>query len=186
MNPTDVLAQSQDVARAVLANVSRDQLEADTPCSEWTVAQLIDHLVGAQYWAQGGVQGAPLEATGEGAAQGDFVATFDQAARDNLAAFSEEGALGRTVNPGFGDMPAPALLGLSATDTFTHAWDLAKATGQDTDLAPGLAAALLEQSRQAIQPAFRSEEGTIFGMEQTAPDGAPPADQLAAFLGRTV
>jgi len=186
MNPIDVLAQSQDVARSVLANVSRDQLEADTPCSEWTVAQLIDHLVGAQYWAQGGVQGAPLDATGEGAAQGDFVATFDQAARDSLAAFSEEGALDRTVNPGFGDMPAPALLGLSATDTFTHAWDLAKATGQDTDLAPGLAAALLEQSRQAIQPAFRSEEGTIFGMEQTAPDGAPPADQLAAFLGRTV
>ena len=124
--------------------------------------------------------------TGEGAAQGDFVAIFDQAAQDNLAAFSEEGALGRTVNPGFGDMPAPALMGLSATDTFTHAWDLARATGQDTDLAPGLAAMLLEQSRQAIQPAFRSEEGTIFGMEQAAPDGAPPADQLAAFLGRSV
>ena len=186
MNPTDVLAQAQDVARGVLANVSADQLELDTPCSEWSVAQLIDHLVGAQYWAQGGVQGVALEATGEGAAQGDFVATFDQAARDNLAAFCEEGALGRTVNPGFGDMPAPALLGLSATDTFTHAWDVARATGQDTDLAPDLAAALLEQSRQAIQPAFRSEEGTIFGMEQTAPDGASAADQLAAFLGRSV
>jgi uncharacterized protein (TIGR03086 family) len=92
----------------------------------------------------------------------------------------------RTVNPGFGDMPAIALMGLSSTDTFTHSWDLARATGQDTNLAPELAAALLEQSRVSIQPEFRSDEGTLFGPEQTAPAGASPADQLAAFLGRTV
>lgn len=186
MNPTDVLAQSQDVARSVLGNVTADQLDLDTPCREWKVGQLIDHLVGGQHWARSGVQGVEVADDGTGSAQGDFMAVFDQAAKDNLDAFSEDGALARTVNPGFGDMPAPALMGLSSTDTFTHAWDLAKATGQDTDLAPGLAAALLEQSRQAIQPAFRSEEGTIFGMEQPAPDGASPADQLAAFLGRTV
>jgi uncharacterized protein (TIGR03086 family) len=83
-------------------------------------------------------------------------------------------------------MPATALLGLATTDTFTHAWDLAKATGQDTDLAPEMAAQLLAASREAIQPAFRSEEGTIFGFEQEAPEGASNADQLAAFLGRTV
>jgi uncharacterized protein (TIGR03086 family) len=83
-------------------------------------------------------------------------------------------------------MPAPALLGLMTTDTLTHAWDLAKATGQDTNLAPELASQLLEQSRQSILPAFRSEEGNIFGLEQDAPADASPADQLAAFLGRTV
>lgn len=186
MNPTDVLAQTQDVARGVLANVSADQLANDTPCREWTVGQLIDHMVGAQHWARNGIAGTEMADTGEGASQGDFVATFDEAASAALAAFAEEGALQRTVNPGFGDMPATALLGLAATDTFTHAWDLAKATGQSTDLAPELAAPLLEQSRQAIQPAFRSDEGTIFGPEQQAPEGAPAADQLAAFLGRSV
>jgi len=186
MNPTDVLAQSQDVARGVLANVTPDQLDLDTPCQEWKVSQLIDHLVGGQHWARSGLQGVEMADTGEGSAQGDFVAVFDQAAKDNLAAFSEDGALARTVNPGFGDMPAAALMGLSSTDTFTHAWDLARATGQDTDLAPELAAQLLDQSRQAIQPAFRSDEGTIFGPEQAAPEGASAADQLAAFLGRTV
>ncbi len=186
MNPTDALAQSQDVARQVLANVSADQLDLDTPCREWKVSNVIDHLVGSQHWARSAVQGVEMTETGEGSAQGDFAATFDQAAQASLDAFSEPGALGRTVNPGFGDMPAGALMGLATSDTFTHAWDLAKATGQDTDLAPELAAQLLEQSRQAIQPAFRSEEGTIFGPEQQAPEGAPAADQLAAFLGRTV
>lgn len=185
MNPI-VLAQSQDLARGVLANVTSDQLDLQTPCREWQVSHLIDHLVGAQHWARTAVAGIEGSDTGEGSSQGDYVAIFDQAARDNLAAFSEEGALERTVNPGFGDMPATALMGLSTTDTFTHAWDLARATGQDSNLAPELAAQLLEQSRQSIQPGFRSEDGAIFGPEQPAPDGASPADQLAAFLGRTV
>ena len=113
--------------------------------------------------------------------------TADQLAGTTpCTAFSEDGALDRTVNPGFGDMPATALLGMAVTDTFTHAWDLAKATGQDTNLAPELATQLLAQAQQSIQPAFRSEEGSIFGLVQPAPDGACPADQLAAFLGRTV
>lgn len=183
---TASLAQAQDVARDVLSNVTADQLDLDTPCRDWKVRDLIDHLVGGQHWARCGVQGSGAPESGEGSADGDYVATFDAAAAANLAAFEEPGALGRTVNPGFGDMPAGALMGLSTTDTFTHAWDLAKATGQSTDLAPDLATALLAQSRQAIQPAFRSEEGAIFGFEQEAPEGAPAADQLAAFLGRTV
>ena len=185
MNP-NVLAQAQDVARGVLANVTPDQLDLDTPCSEWKVSHVIDHLVGGQHWARCAIEGVEMSSTGDGSAQGDFVATFDQAAKDNLAAFAADGALGRTVNPGFGDMPGAALMGLSTTDTFTHAWDVARATGQDTNLAPELAAQLLEQARQSIKPDFRSDEGTIFGPERPAPDGASPADQLAAFLGRSV
>jgi uncharacterized protein (TIGR03086 family) len=181
-----MLAQTQDIARSVLANVDAGQLHDPTPCRDWDVAALIDHLIGAQHWAHSAMAGVPMTETGEGAATGDFVATFDAAATVVLAAFEVEGALQRTVDPGFGDMPAMALLGLACTDTFTHAWDLAKATGQDTDLAPELAAGLLAQARQSIQPAFRSEEGTIFGPEQAAPEGASAADQLAAFLGRTV
>jgi uncharacterized protein (TIGR03086 family) len=181
-----MLAQTQDIARAVIANVDADQLTAPTPCKDWDVADLIDHLVGSQHWSRSAMEGVAMTETGEGSAKGDFAATFDAAAAANLAAFEADGALGRMVNPGFGDMPAMALLGLSATDTFTHAWDLAKATGQDTNLAPELAAGLLAQSKQSIQPAFRSEEGSIFGLEQQAPEGASAADQLAAFLGRTV
>ena len=59
----------------------------------------------------------------------------------------------------FGEMPGRAVLGLAMTDNFTHGWDLAQATGQSTDLAPELAAQLLESSRQMIQPAFRGEDG---------------------------
>ena len=86
----------------------------------------------------------------------------------------------------FGQMPGAAFAGIAATDDFTHGWDLAKATGQSTNLAPVLAAQLLISSKQAISPAFRSPERALFGPEQVAPPGASAADQLAAFLGRTV
>ncbi|MCO5320250.1 MAG: TIGR03086 family metal-binding protein [Microthrixaceae bacterium] len=178
------LEQAQNVARQVLANVRSDQLNLETPCSDWNVGQLIDHLIGAQYWARDGVRGQEMTETGEGSSSGDYVAAFDQIASESLAAFSEDGALERVVNPGFGDMPAAALMGMASTDTFTHSWDLARATGQNTDLAPELASALLEQSRRSIQDAFRSEDGRMFGLEQPAPEDATPADRLAAFLGR--
>ena len=87
----------------------------------------------------------------------------------------------------FGEMPAGAVMGLAMNDTFTHGWDLAKATGQSTDIAPQLAAQILEQARASIHDAFRGEDGAApFGVEQDCPEGASAADQLAAFLGRDV
>jgi len=87
----------------------------------------------------------------------------------------------------FGDMPGSAFVGIAATDTFTHGWDLAKATGQPTDLAPDLAAGLLGGVRTSIPDSFRGPDGKApFGAEQVAPAGSSNADQLAAFLGRTV
>lgn len=185
MDPS-VLARTQQIAAGVLDGVTPDQLDLATPCAKWNVAQLIDHLVGAQHWARAGMEGIEMTDTGEGSAAGDFRTAFTTAAEASLAAFNQDGALEKTVNPGFGDMPATGLLGMAATDTFTHAWDLAKATGQSTDLDPELAAALLAGAKATIPPTFRSEEGSIFGLEQTAPGGASAADQLAAFLGRTV
>lgn len=186
MEPTDQLAAAQSIAAGVLANVTADQLDRSTPCEKWTVAQVIDHLVGAQHWARSAVEGVEMTETGEGSARGDFRAAFGDAASASLAAFEVDGALDRIVNPGFGDMPGVALIGIATTDTFQHSWDLATATGQDNDLDPELATQLLAVSRQSIQPGFRSEDGAIFGLEQPAPAGANPATQLAAFLGRRV
>lgn len=185
MDP-QALAQTQKMAAGLIDSVTPEQLELPTPCATWNVGQLIDHLVGGQHWARSGVAGEPMTETGDGASQGDFRASFADASQRCLDAFSKDGALDRTVNPGFGDMPATALLGLAITDTFTHAWDLATATGQDNNLAPELAGQLLAASRHSIRPEFRTEDGSLFLPEQPAPDGANPATQLAAFLGRTV
>jgi uncharacterized protein (TIGR03086 family) len=173
--------------KAVLAGVTPDHLELPTPCASWKVKDLVNHMVGSQYFFKAALEGQPPAGEAPDFASGDFKAAFDDGSAACVAAFAADGALARTVKLPFGDMPAMAWAGLAATDTFAHGWDLAKATGQSTDLAPDLASGLLAASKQMIQPAFRGEDGKApFGAERQAPAGASVADQLAAFLGREV
>ncbi|MFT5530036.1 MAG: hypothetical protein ACI91O_000043 [Candidatus Poriferisodalaceae bacterium] len=171
--------------RETLTNIKADQMSAATPCASWDVAGLVNHIVGAQNFFLAGLTGMPPGEEVDYAA-GDYVAEFDAASAKLLEAFGAEGALEKTYTLPFGEMPGAAFMGLAATDTFQHGWDVAKATGQSTDLNPELAAGILAQSRAAIQDSFRGPEGAPFGSEQQAPEGATNADQLAAFLGRTV
>jgi len=182
---TEVLEQAIATTRGVLANVSRDQLDDATPCASWKVRDLINHIVGGQYFFAGGVRGELPSGETDWAA-GDFLADFDTGARQCVDAFNSDGAMDKMLTLPFGQMPGSAFIGLASTDTFTHGWDLARATGQDTDLAPQLATGLLAGARMAIPPELRSEDGAVFGLEQTAPADASNADQLAAFLGRHV
>lgn len=184
---TQPLEQAIAATRSVLEGVSADQMGDPTPCASWTVGELVNHIVGAQHFFLAGLRGTPPVGADADFVSGDYLAAFDKASGDVVAAFSEDGALGKMVKMPFGEMPGAAVMGLAATDTFQHGWDLAKATGQSTDLAPELAAALLEQARRSIQEGFRGADGVApFGPEQSAPDGASNADQLAAFLGRSV
>ena len=182
---TEVLEQAIATTRGVLANVSHDQLDDATPCASWKVRDLINHIVGGQYFFAGGVRGELPSGDTDWAA-GDFLADFDTGARQCVDAFNSDGAMDKMLTLPFGQMPGSAFIGLASTDTFTHGWDLARATGQDTDLAPQLATGLLAGARMAIPPELRSEDGAVFGLEQTAPADASNADQLAAFLGRHV
>jgi len=182
---TQPLEQAIAVTRGVLANVTPAQLGDPTPCESWDVAALINHIVGAHHFFLAGLSGKPPAASADYAA-GDFVAAYDEVSAGVLAAFGADGVMERMITMPFGEMPGAAVLGLAMTDTFQHGWDLAKATGQSTDLAPELAAALLDRAKAMISPAFRGPEGAPFGAEQVAPDGASAADQLAAFLGRSV
>jgi uncharacterized protein (TIGR03086 family) len=181
---TELLEQAIASTRGVLTGVSKEQLGADTPCAAWKVSDLINHIVGGQYFFEAGAKGAPPAGGDTDFSAADFVSAFDDAAAQCLAAFRADGVMEKMLTLPFGQMPGSAFVGLAATDTFAHGWDLAKATGQNTDLAPELATTLLAGAKMSISPAFRSSEGTVFGPEQEAPAGASRADELAAFLGR--
>jgi uncharacterized protein (TIGR03086 family) len=183
---TALLEQAIASTRGVLATVTPEQMDTETPCASWKVRELVNHIVGGQYFFVAGVEGVPPTAAAGDFASGDFLATFDEGSTKCVAAFQGDGVMSKMLTLPFGTMPGSAFIGLAATDTFTHGWDLAKATGQPTDLSPELAAQLLAGAKQAISPAFRGAEGAPFGVEQPTPPGASNADQLAAFLGRTV
>ena len=118
--------------------------------------------------------------------EGDVLAAYDGGIKLSLDAFGAPGALEKMVELPFGTFPGGAFLGLAMTDTLTHGWDLARAIGQDTDLAPDLAAELLVGAKASIAPEFRGPEPAPFGPEQRAANDATNADRLAAFLGRRV
>jgi len=180
------LDQAFQSTLAILTKVEPGQLEAPTPCASWDVRALINHFVGsARWWA--------VTVAGEGEAadadytSGDFVAAYEESIQLAVAAFDTHGVLDKIVTLPFGEFPGAALMGHCTTEQFTHGWDLARAIGHHTDLAPALAAALLTQSRDAIGDAFRGPDGqAFFGPAREAPANAGPADQLAAFLGRPV
>ncbi len=183
---TQPLQTALNVCRETLAAVTPDQMQAATPCASWDVAGLINHIVGAQDFFVAGVNSQPPSGEEVDFAAGDYLAAFDAASAKTIEAFSGEGVLQQMCELPFGTMPGAAVMGLAMTDTFQHAWDLAKATGQSTDLAPELATAILAQSQQSIQDAFRGPEGAPFGAQVEAAADAPAADQLAAFLGRQI
>jgi uncharacterized protein (TIGR03086 family) len=182
---TENLERAFASTRTVLSNVKTDQLDDPTPCRSWKVRDLVNHIVGGAHWF-----GASTEA-GEGAApseqdwtEGDMVASFDEGATRAVAAFGAPGAQEKIVKLPFGEFPGAVYMGLATTDTFTHGWDLAKATGQSTDLDPELAEQILQAAQLLVPDQFRGDEPLPFGPKVEPLAGAGAADRLAAFMGR--
>lgn len=173
----------------LMAKVGPDQLDAATPCASWKVRDVINHVVGWAYEFAtvaegGGFDPALLE---RDYASGDYTTAFAEAGAQLVAAFQAEGALTRPMSLMGSEMPGEFIMGIATTDIFTHGWDLARSLGVSTDLEPDLAARILERARQNISDQMRGEEGeAFFGPRVDVPDSAPPADQLAGFLGRRV
>jgi uncharacterized protein (TIGR03086 family) len=178
-----------DRAETVVDNVEPSELGNATPCTEWTVRDVINHVVGgatmfAECVEQGAVADDRLGQLMGGDNLGDdYKGAFRRASERARAAFSGEGALEKMVKLPFGEMPAGVALNIAVMDVMTHALDIAKATGQTVDDNELLETALTI-GRQLITPDFR--QPGVFDAEQPAPPDASPADKLLAFAGRKV
>jgi uncharacterized protein (TIGR03086 family) len=182
----EALNRSFESTRAILAKVQPGDLAAATPCASWNVSALVNHFVGSARWWAAIVTGTG--AAGEaGYTAADIVPAYEESIEIATSAFTTEGVLEETFRLDLGEFRGAALLGLAATEQFTHGWDLARAIGHHTDLDPELATELLTQSKLAVTDAYRGPDGVaLFGPATQAAAGASPADQLAAFLGRRV
>lgn len=129
-----------------VARIGDDQWRNPTPCSDWDVRALVNHLCSEQLWAPHLVAGETIEQVGD-RYDGDVLgrdpkATFRSAVQASTAAFS--GAdLDATVHLSFGDPPCHVYLQQMLTDAEVHGWDLAKGLGEPADLDPETASYLL-------------------------------------------
>jgi uncharacterized protein (TIGR03086 family) len=178
VDPLVAHQRAQDTFAHVLVNVTSDQLSSPTPCPEWDVQGLVEHVIaGNQRVVQrAGGQVAPLPE--------DLGAAHCASAEAAQEIFAEPGALTRTYQLPIGEVPGTAFIELRTSDLLVHAWDLAIATGRPTDLDPELAEYVLAFSKQMMsRPGLRGD-GRPYGQEQPCGDERPAADRVAAFLGR--
>jgi uncharacterized protein (TIGR03086 family) len=186
MDDTSSLARfdrAADVAGTAIAGVKPEQFDNPTPCSEWTVRQLINHIVGGtRQFMSMMTGGGPID-RGQDFLGADPSGAFRDSVAGLRALFAAEGALDTIVRTPFGESPAVALVEMRVNEMMTHGWDVAKATGQSTDLDPELAESCIQAFR-AMRAAGRGKG--MFADEQPAPKGATVADRLAALAGRVV
>jgi uncharacterized protein (TIGR03086 family) len=191
-DPRPAFRTTLDWVGDLIGQVTPGQLDRPTPCSEWTVHDLLCHLLGVGYRV--GVIGrgghpfsvpSQVEAGPDAAWPGLWQAAVD----DLWQAWSDDAVLGRvlTVPPGV-KVPGAVALAHYITEYLVHGWDLATATGQPPE-GPAAVARVAEgalgAARQFI-PAEGRDAPLPFGPVQPASAGAGPVTQLAAWLGRVV
>jgi uncharacterized protein (TIGR03086 family) len=178
--PTDELASAEDtlgVLQQVLHTVAADDMSSQTPCTQFNVAQLTDHLLNS-ITAIGAMVGAEIPATGESESAELRVVS---AARPALDAWHRRGLDG-SVPFGDSEMPATGACGILSVEFLVHAWDYARAVGHGVDVPEPLAEYVLGVARAVIQPELRSQAG--FDDPVAVAEDAAAVDRLVAFTGR--
>lgn len=178
----ETLVAIGETGERLIASVADGQWELPTPCSEWTVAQLVNHMgftmrtLGAAARSDAVEWGPDDDHLGD-----DVVAGFARLSAEAVAAWRSPGAFDGNVSVPF-EMPAVGALSANVLDVGIHCWDLAVATGQDHGLTAEQVATIDECSRALINDDVRAGGG--FGEELDGGGGSVLSSMLA-FVGRS-
>lgn len=179
-----------DTVVQLVEAVAEDQWTAPTPCSDWNVQQLVDHLVTGQrvftdVMAEQPTAQGPEQSAGTESTPASLKAAVRESAGALAAAFARPGALERTVQAPIGEVPGVVALHLQTIEHLVHGWDLAQATGQKALFDDTAVEREIEFARGLVAQLPPAPDGP-FAMSRTAPADAPAIDHLAALLGRQI
>lgn len=168
-----------------LEGVGGDKWDAPTPCRDWDVRALVNHVIYEDVWTVPMMEGATIADVGDrfegDLLGGDPVAAGRAAADAATIAVASGLVAGRTVHLSFGDTPAEEYAYQLAADHLIHGWDLAAATDGDRRFDPELVDALAQwfADREAT---YRSAGAIAERPAGDTPDD--PQDRLIAAFGR--
>jgi uncharacterized protein (TIGR03086 family) len=181
-----VLTEALDLLRSA-GTASSDDLSAATPCSQWTVLQVLQHAAGDQLaWAAALGTGSgpaenPFEPSGklEGNPE-DLLAPALAAAATAWAGVAADAGQLPTPLPQ-GALPAATAAAACALDAAVHAWDIAAGLGRPSPITAELAARLLPAARAIVEP-LRAYGA--YAPAWPAEPGDDAAAELLRYLGR--
>jgi uncharacterized protein (TIGR03086 family) len=167
----------------IISGVPAGSRSAHTPCPDYDVAGLVNHLVGWMRRFEAALAGRQsTEDPATYVAGPDPAAEFATAARDAIDTWRSGDPDDPVVLMG-PPQPRSFLYGLMIGEFLVHGWDLARATGQPVPFTEDQATTALDGLRGMLRPEYRGE-GKAFGDEVPAAPDASAVDRLVAFAGR--
>jgi uncharacterized protein (TIGR03086 family) len=169
-----VLVRGLDQATTLLGSVNDSDLAGPTPCRDWTVAELVDHLVAAPAKFAAMVRGDEVDWSAPTPhVDGERAETFRASADELISAWHAVGEGEAPMGPDW-----------QSAEVAVHTYDLATALGRSTsDLDAEVAERGFAFMRANLTPENREP---AFLPEQPAPDDADAYQRIAAFAGRSV
>ena len=187
-DPRVIFQRAAAQTESIIAAVRHDQAGLPTPCTDWDVRTLVSHMAGGVIRIALVGEGADALAVPPFAEVGDqrdggWAATYRAARARVAAAWADDAKLDALFAVPWGKVPGRVALAGYVREVLAHGWDLASATGQETELDQELGAYALEISQRSLPESGR--EDIPFGPVVAAPAGAGVYARLAAWLGRT-
>jgi uncharacterized protein (TIGR03086 family) len=177
LNPLTCAEATLAVCQNVLRGINEGDLDKPTPCSEFTIRALADHLIGSMV-SLGGMAGAVVTTAENGTVESRVAFAAQQA----LEAWDERGLEG-SVKHGERDMPAELAASILSVELLVHGWDFAVATGQQVNVSDEVSHYVLDLAHKVISPQAR-QGGSFADAVEAGPD-VDILDRLIAFSGRT-
>ncbi len=186
-SPAEQLQYQTSTLRTLVGGVKADQWGNATPCEEWTVRDVVNHVVGGGHMFAATFAGQTLDVP-DGPMPDllgdDPAAALDGALRAFEDAADTPGAMDNMVALPFATLPAQVALDIGKFDLLVHCYDIASGTGQTFDPPTAVVTEGLQIAQVIIQPEIRASGA--FGPEVAAPADASPLEQMLAFSGRSV
>jgi uncharacterized protein (TIGR03086 family) len=182
VDPIARIDRATEFAGGNVRRVETGDLGKPTPCAEYDVRTLLNHMIGNMAMAATAARGEKA-ALPEGDQFGsDAGAAYEERRQELLGAVRGAGALERTWELPFGTLDGSLMATIVFMEHLTHGWDVAEATGQDTTMpgdlvaeCMGLAAPMNEMLRMP----------GVCGPAVSVPESASLQDKFIAFMGRT-
>jgi uncharacterized protein (TIGR03086 family) len=184
MVDTEALDDVMRTTEKVMNGVRSDQYGLTTPCPDYDVGTLLNHIVGwVSVFADGANGQSPRTDPASFTVGSDPAAEFRFSAQRLSEAF-RNGAGDRPIDLGNGASPGSMIFGIVLIEYIGHGWDLAMATGQPAPYSERSILAAKEATQTNLKPEYRGPDKS-FGDIVPVPDDAPPLDQLIGLLGRS-
>ena len=171
------------VTRAYVAGTRPSQLGLPTPCADWDVRALLNHVVGNNDLYAAGASGLTVDwaERARDRVGDDPLAAYDRSAAAVTAAFTAADPATEIRFP-FGVLPAEQAVAVHFVDILVHGWDLAVATGQD----PALPDDLAEMAMMVVAAYPPEVWGTpaFFGDKVASSPDEPAYVRLVKLVGR--